>query len=67
MILIFNQEIDYDQIDMKQVGPETDDFGIKSKNWKRFIFLRKNLPYLSKDTGPHEGIFTFTNRTCVYT
>ena len=32
VILIFNQEIDYDQIDMKQVGPETDDFGINSKN-----------------------------------
>jgi hypothetical protein len=32
VILIFNQEIDYDQIDMKPSGPETDDFGINSKN-----------------------------------
>jgi hypothetical protein len=32
LILIFNQETDYDQIDMKQTCPQTDDFGSNSKN-----------------------------------
>ncbi len=37
------------------------------KTEKDLYFYEKTYPNPSKDTGQHEGIFTFSNRTSVYT